>query len=171
VAVAVYPSTDLEVIVPFHPVRLVLLLLAVGGPVPPLAGAQATPDSSRAPHSSDDLIRRFRAAHQKHSLPEIERLVFWGGAAQDLRRSTERHIADDFRLTIARVTIQPLAADERLEYTKDGITYRPTLRPVGRLMVEFDPAGGAAGGVTSTTYLVGVRAGNYYIVSAEPVRR
>jgi hypothetical protein len=161
----------LEVIVPFHRGRLVLVLLAVGSPFAPLAGAQATPGASRAPHTADQLIQQFRASHQKHSRPDIERLVFWGGAAQELRRSTERHIADDFPLTIARVTIRPLATDERLEYTKDGVTYRPTLRPVGRLTVEFVAGSGAAGGVTSTTYLVGVSDGVYFIVSAEPVRR
>src|ERR1051326_6665920 len=174
VSVAGYPDIDLEVIVPFHRVQLVLVLLAVATPLPPLAGAQAAPDSSRAPHTADQLIQQFRAAHQKHSLPDVERLVFWGGAAQELRRSTERHIADDFPLTIARVTIRPLASDERLEYTKDGVTYpptpRPTLRRVGRLTVEFVPGSGAAAGVTSTSYLVGVRGGVYYIVSAEAVR-
>ena len=126
---------------------------------------------SRAPHTADQLMQQFRAAHQKHSLPDIERLVFRGGAAAELRRSTERHIADDFPLTIARVTISPLATDERLEYTKDGVTYRPTLRPVGRLTVEFVPGSGVAGGITSRSYLVGVRGGIYYIVTAEPVRR
>ena len=154
-----------------HRVVLLLVFLVAEGSVAPLAKAQAAPDSSRPPHTTDQLIQQFRTAHQKHSGPDIARLVFWGGASQDLRRSTERHIADDFPMRIARVTVQPLAPDERLEYTRDGVTYRPTLRPVGRLTVEFVPGGGAAGGVTATSYLVGVKDGVYCLLSAEPVRR
>ena len=154
-----------------HRAALLLALVVAEGSVAPLASAQAAPDSSRAPHTTDQLIQQFRTAHQKRSIPDVARLVFWGGASQDLRRSTERHIADDFPMRIARVTVRPLAPDERLEYTRDGVTYRPTLRPVGRLTVEFVPGVGTAGGVTATSYLVGLKDGVYYLLSAEPVRR
>ncbi len=160
-----------EHIVSIRSIVLALVLLAATGPGISPVRAQAASDTSHTPRTADQLIQRFRVAHQKHCVPEISRLIYWGGAANGLRLSTERHIADDFPMAIARVTIEPLAAGEMLQYTKDGVTYRPTLRPIGRMKVEFLRGRDASGGVTATSYLMGVKDGAYYLLSAEPVQR
>ena len=71
-------------------------------------------------------------------------------------------------LVIKRISLQPLAANETLEYTQHGVTYRPTLRSIGRVQVEFLPQPGTDQQQRSTTYLVGVKDGVYFLLTAEP---
>ena len=98
-------------------------------------------------------------------------LVYWGSAEPEMHRSVEHTIAADFGLVIKRISLQPLAANETLEYTQHGVTYRPTLRPIGRLQVEFLPEPGTDQRQRSTTYLVGVKDGVYFLLTAAPVTR
>jgi hypothetical protein len=132
--------------------------------------AQASPDSSRPPRTADELIQQFRAAHEAHSVANIARLIYWGGAEEYMQRATERQIVHDFPLTIARVTIQLLSADEVPEYDNDARTYRPPIPATRRMTVEFLPGSTASGGVASRSYLVGVKKGTFYLVSTVPVR-
>ena len=155
----------------FRRLRFALVLLVVRGPLPASARAQSSADSSRAPHTTDQLIQAFRVAHQKHSLAGVARLVYWGGTSQDMRRSSERAIADDFPMAIVRVTMQPLAQGEMLQYTKNGVTYRPTLRAIGRMKVEFVPRSSSTATETVTSYLVGIKDGVYYLLTAEQVSK
>ena len=88
-----------------------------------------------------------------------------------MRRTMERSITADFDLVIKRISLQPLAPDETLEYTQHGITYRPTLPALGRLKVEFIPHPGGNQQVRSSSYLVGVKDNAYFLLTAAPVTR
>jgi len=116
------------------------------------------------------LIQRFRAAHQTHSVADIRRLIYWGGVGEYVQRSTERQIVDDFPLTIARVTIQLLSADEIPQYSNDAKTYRPAIPVTRRMRVEFLPGSASSGGVIARSYLVGVKQGTFYLIRTEPAR-
>ena len=149
---------------------LVLALLAAPGAVHSVVNAQGSPDSSHPPRTADELVEQFRAAHGAHSVVNIARLIYWGGLGDYLQRATERQIVHDFPLTIARVTIQLLSADEMPEYDKGVRTYHPPIPTTRRMTVEFLPGSAASGGVASRSYLVGVKKGIFYLVSTVPVR-
>ncbi|MFQ5904636.1 MAG: hypothetical protein ACE5JO_13205 [Candidatus Binatia bacterium] len=88
------------------------------------------------------------------------------------RKSFERHTQADFGLAIREIVFEELSEDKVLEYTLGGITYRPNLRPMGRMRVKFSPAKGTGQiRATSTSYLVGIKDGTYLIVLAAPVAR
>ena len=154
----------------FRPAFLALVLLAASGAARTPVEAQGSPESSRAPHTADELIQRFRAAHQTHSVADIARLIYWGGVGDYVQRSTERQLVDDFPLPIARVTIRLLSVDEIPQYGRDAKTARPAIPVTRRMRVDFVPGSASSGGVTARSYLVGVKKGTFYIVSTEPVR-
>ncbi len=66
--------------------------------------------------------------------------------------------------------MEELSKDEKLEYTLRGVTYRPNLKPLGRMRVEFalPTEGQVTTQITSSGYLVGVKDGKHYIVTAVP---
>ena len=150
---------------------LALALLAAPGAVRSAVEAQGPPDSSRSPRTADELIQQFRAAHETHSVADVARLIYWGGVGEYMQRSTERQIIHDFPLTIVRVTIQLLSADEVPQYNNDARTYRPPIPATRRMTVEFLPGSTSAGGVVATrASLGGVKKGTFYLVSTVPVR-
>ena len=164
------PPLDWGYFVCFRAAFLALVLVAGPGAVRSPLGAQGAPDSSRAPRTADELIQRFRAAHQARSVADIAHLIYWGGVGEYVQRSTERQIVDDFPLTIARVTIQLLSADEFPHYSNDAKTYRPAILVTHRMRVEFLSGSASSGGVTARLYLVGVKQGTFYLIRTEPVR-
>ena len=130
------------------------------------AGPGQTP-----PRTADQLIAQFKKAHQTRAIASILGLVYWGTVEPEMHRSVEHTIAADFGLVIERISLQPLGANETLEYTQHGVTYRPTLRPIGRLRVEFLPQPGTDQQQRSTAYLVGVKDGVYFLLTAGPGTR
>ena len=112
------------------------------------------------------LYRRYADAKDKDKL---RTLVYWPGVQDRERRSFDKSIEDDSKLTVKSVDSGPLAKDQMMEYTLEGVTYRPTLTPIGTLVVAYVPQGTAR--VLATTYLVGVKDNRYYITLASPVPR
>jgi hypothetical protein len=155
-----------------------LLRIAVGGLLfaslgsarrgPAAFDVRPTQGSAR---TADQLIAQFRRAHETRATGSILRLVYWGTAEPAVRRTMERSITADLDLVIKRISLQPLAPDETLEYTQHGVTYRPTLQPVGRMNVEFIPQPGRNQQVRSSSYLVGVKDKVYFLLTAAPVTR
>ena len=154
---------------PTQPKGLVVSRIVLGGLLCALLGS-AGPGQT-PPRTADQLIAQFRKAHQARAIASMLGLVYWGTAEPEMHRSVEHTIAADSGLVIKRISLQPLAANETLEYTQHGVTYRPTLRPIGRLQVEFLPQPGTDQQQRSTTYLVGVKDGVYFLLTAAPVTR
>jgi len=154
---------------PTQPKGLVVSRIVLGGLLCALLGS-AGPGQT-PPRTADQLIAQFKKAHQTRAIASMLGLVYWGTAEPEMHRSVEHTIAADFGLVIKRISLQPLAANETLEYTQHGVTYRPTLRPIGRLQVEFLPQPGTNQQQRSTTYLVGVKDGVYFLLTAAPVTR
>ena len=113
----------------------------------------------------------FRRAHESRDAEAILRLVYWQGTDGETRKSVEEGVAADFGLPIKSIRMESLAADDKLEYTRSGVTYRPNLAPVGKMRVEFEPPAGGQLTAQSSGYLIGVKDGAYFIATAAPVSR
>ena len=147
------------------------LLGASLGPASPRPDAPDQAPAQAPPRTADQLIARFRKAHESRAIATILGLIYWGNAEPEMHRTMERNIAADFGLAIKGIALQPLAKDQRLEYTRNGVLYRPTLRPVGQLKVEFLPEPGKDQQLRSSSYLVGIQDGVYFLLTAAPVPR
>jgi hypothetical protein len=127
--------------------------------------------------SAEELRSLFEQRAAVHDLAGLHALVFSGAGENDWKLF-DRMIEQGFQYEIVNVEITNLEEDEVLEYTSNGVKYRPTLAPVGRLVVKYRPRGNdpdaPAGEVTvrslETSFLVGVETGRFYITFAAPVR-
>jgi hypothetical protein len=144
-------------------VRLALVaLLALG-----LAGCRG------AAESPDELAARYQEAHEAGDLDALRALVFWEGVDELTRSSVERQIEKELGRGIESVRVESLSEGFALEYTLDGVTYRPNLAPVRRLRIEFTQSEESEEGETITSasisFLVGEREGAYLITASAPV--
>lgn len=121
--------------------------------------------------SPDDLATRFREAHESGDVEALRRLVCWDGVDEHTRGSVERQLEQELGREIEDVRVEALSEGFQLEYSLDGVTYRPNLEPVRRLRVEFGDAPEAEAGEAGTgsmSFLVGERDGTYLITTAAP---
>jgi hypothetical protein len=111
----------------------------------------------------------FRQAHEKRDVEAVYRLVYSEGVDAKTRESFTNGVSADFGLPVKRIFIEQLAEDEKLEYTLSGVTYRPNLKPIGRMRVEFAAPPDGQPAVQTSGYLIGVKDGSHFVVTATPV--
>ena len=112
------------------------------------------------------LYRQYANAKDKE---RIRSLVYWQGVQDRERNAFNKSIEDDSQYKIKNAETTPLDKNQMMEYTLQGITYRPTLEPIGNLVVTYEPQGTV--NALSTSYLVGVKDARYYIILASPVQK
>jgi hypothetical protein len=130
-----------------------------------LAGCQ--PGGAGSP---DELATRYQQAHEARDLDALRSLVCWDRVDEPTRGSVERQIEKELGRRIEAIRVEPLSDGFELEYTLDGVTYRPNLVPVRRIRIEFaTPEESDPMLSTSMSFLVGERDGAYLITTAAPV--
>ena len=141
-----------------------------------LASGITAPGGSRVqgappPRSAAELAARYKDAHAKKDTGAIEQLFYWGSSTERTRTAVKSFIQHDVANRISGVTVKPLGPHELTQYTQDGVAYRITLQPTAKLVIEFLPRTEARGTYKSeeTSYFIGVRNGEYWLVTAEPV--
>ena len=144
----------------------------------PAASYCCTNIASKEP-SREALSERFREYSDRSDVEGVFRLVYWHGVSEADRGTLRRSLEVDFRERIKSVEVVPLSEGYLLEYTRNGITYRPNLQVVGELVVTFEPRdklepsadGSFLVPPSTTTYLVGRKDGRYSIAMAAPAEK
>lgn len=136
----------------------------------PSACAQRTALSP--PHSVEELADRYRTAHSRKDVEAIRQLFYWGASTQETRMAVTSFINSDVAHAIQAVTVKPPTPTDPTEYEKDGVKYRMTLPAIAKLVIDFQPRSVRGGTYKSeqTGYLIGVRNGEYWLVTSEPSR-
>jgi len=96
------------------------------------------------------------------------RAVYWEGVERRERDGFFRSLRNDLKYRLQNVKFVPLDTGVKLEYTLDGVTYMPVLPPIGRMVASYEDQDNVKNPTTS--YLVGVKDGRYYIDLASPKR-
>jgi len=109
------------------------------------------------------FLADYRHAHEKSDVDAAMRLVCLDHVTKDTIDALRQSLADDSRLPLKSVDIVPLEKNEHLEYTMRGVRYVPNLAPVGKLSIVLATGTDA---VSTTTYLVGVKNGRYWIATS-----
>jgi hypothetical protein len=137
---------------------------------PSLCAQEAT---VRPPRSVEELAERYRLAHARKDIQTIMRLIYWGASTDKTRMSVTSFITSDVAHDIRGVTVKPLDPKDPTEYTLDAVRYRMTLPATAKLVIEFQPRSVPGGRYNSeqTSYFIGVRNGEYWLVTAEPSTR
>ncbi len=114
------------------------------------------------------LIDEYKQAHDARDIDAMMKLVYWGPAAADDHTMERDVFTNDFDSEIQSVTIEPIEAGATLEYTREGITWGPTLPPIGRLTIKFKVE---ESGNAGTSVLVAEKDGSHHIVFAAPTKK
>lgn len=129
--------------------------------------ARAQSARPAAPTSTGELAAAFRRAHEHKDVKAILDFVYWGNSIDANRAGMSGQITDDFPLSIERITFDSLAKGETLSHTKNGVTYRPTLPALGRLVVHFAREAGSSATDRITSYLYGSTNGRFFLLTTE----
>ena len=101
-----------------------------------------------------------RYFHQKDE-QKLATLVYWQGVDQRDRDGFLRALRKDLKHRLQKIKFVPLDKGVKLEYTLDGVTYMPVLPAIGRMVASYEDEDNVKN--LSTSYLVGVKDGKYYI--------
>lgn len=125
------------------------------------------------PRSVEELAERYRRAHAVRDIEAIKRLFYWGASTDRNRTLVASFIAQDVAHAISGVSVKPVGPNDLTEYTQNGIRYRTTLPATAKLVVDFRPRteGGVKYNAEQTSYFIGTRNGEYWLVTAEPSPR
>lgn len=116
--------------------------------------------------SLDDLVRAYRAAHLANDQPALATLVYWEGVETKEKKLVIASLKEGLERKFESITLIDLPPDQILEYTRNGKTYRPNLKPLKKMQVTYQDD---SSGIKSTSYLVGEHNGEYYITTAAPI--
>ena len=149
--------------------RLVSVILTAAVVAAPALRAQQI---VRPPRSADELADHYRRAHARKDVHAIARLFYWGASTDKTRMLVTSFITQDVAHAIKGVRVQPLQPSDLIEYTQNGVRYRMTLPATAKLVIDFQPrsANGGRYNAEQTSYFIGVRNGEYWLVTAEPAR-
>ena len=123
---------------------------------------------------ADDSAQRLCAAYQQaHATKDVAaflQLIEFDRTTPELTRI---QIAEAFKNTLPRrvsaVEVHELAGTERTSFEIGGVSYVTTLPVIKKLKIAYSEEGqGGAARVTTTTFLLGEKAGKYRIVSTMP---
>lgn len=116
--------------------------------------------------SEEQLATLYKRYFEAKDVEKLKALVYWSGVQPSDRESFARSLEFDLKYQLQDVRLVPLQRGEKLEYSRNGVTFRPTLTPVGRLIATYKGAGTTRS--VSTSYLVGRKEGRYFITLASP---
>lgn len=119
--------------------------------------------AAQGPSSPDEFIKRFRQAFDKKDVPALMGMFYAEGTPAEVNSMNERMLKAMVQGKLTDVTLGPAAPGDDKEYVRNGVIYRPTLKPTGSLKVTM-PASGQ--GASSMSFMVGVKDGAYYLVTS-----
>ncbi len=117
------------------------------------------------------LIAACREAMDHCDADAFLALIYTGDStdAQDLSAHRQMFEADCHK-QIQSITIEPLDSTDVTSYEMQGVRYRPTRPPAGKLVIHFASKSGDAVHDEITTFLAGRAQGQWRILTAEPDR-
>jgi hypothetical protein len=124
--------------------------------------------ASHGATSKTELQQSYYRFFQQKDVQRLATLVYWEGVEQHERDGFFRLLGNDLRYRLQNVKFVPLDPSVKLEYTLGGVTYKPALPPIGRMVASYEDQDNVKH--PSTSYLVGVKDGKYYIDLATPKR-
>jgi hypothetical protein len=130
--------------------------------------AALSASSTNGAASKTELQQLYYRFFQQKDEQKLATLVYWEGVERRERDGFFRSLRNDLKYRLQNVKFVPLDTGVKLEYTLDGVTYMPVLPPIGRMVASYEDQDNVKNPTTS--YLVGVKDGRYYIDLASPKR-
>lgn len=116
--------------------------------------------------STTELQELYSRYFQQKDEQKLATLVYWQGVDQRDRDGFLRGLRNDLKHRLQKIKFLPLDKGVKLEYTLGGVTYMPVLPAIGHMVASYEDEDNVKN--LSTSYLVGVKDGKYYIDLASP---
>jgi hypothetical protein len=119
--------------------------------------------------SEAEFVDQFRAAFESKDVDRVVSFWYLDGAKETHRQKIKDFLVNDFKSSVLDVRMTPIDKNHLLEYTHLGITYRPTLTPIGEVKLELKLPGSTEGkGAHTSSFLVGKKRGAFYVTPMLP---
>ena len=132
-----------------------------------LSSALYSAEEDFADPSYDRLIKDYKRAHSTQNSQQIKSSICWDRVTEGMQKIFLKHIKKGFFKKVDKIYFDQLNPKIPLEYTRKGITYRPSLKALAQLVIIFEKDGVK----TKTKFLVGDKNGRKLIVTAAPVKK
>lgn len=153
----------------FHKAGVIGITVIVGG-LGWMAWAGSRDTTEPDDHGAS-LVAACRKALDVCDADAFLALIYTGDTPEGRDLSAHREMFEaDCGRPVESVTIDPLASTDVTSYEMNGVHFRPTRPPAGKLVIRFASEPGAAVHDEVTTFLVGRSAGHWHILTAEPDR-
>src|SRR5262249_23108689 len=114
-------------------VRRALAILCVGFVLFPIQSAFAANGAA----SKDELRQLYERYFELKDEQKLGSLVYWRNVQERERDGFFRSIRTDLKYRLAKVEFWELDTTLKMEYTFDGITFKPALPPIGRMVASY----------------------------------
>jgi len=118
--------------------------------------------------SKDELRQLFQRYFERRDEQKLSTLVYWRNVHERERSGFFRSLRNDLNYRLKKVELVALDPNTSMEYTLEGITFRPALPPIGRMVATYEVQGNVND--LSTSYLIGAKDGRYYVDLAVPAK-
>jgi hypothetical protein len=126
-------------------------------------GVSFTPRVGAA-DNPNQILTAFRAAHESKKIDEVARLVRFQTQDSARRASWLKDVTAAFPSKISSIKIVPFAEYAFVLPESERKRLAATMKPANWLLVEFAPQQSDSGRSESTSYLIGLENGAYFIV-------
>jgi hypothetical protein len=133
-----------------------------------LLAAFSLPSIAANPEAKAQFIADVKVAFDTKDSTKLLDLVFWEGVSPEMKKMITQQMSGLVQQTVAQIELIALDPESKLEYTRDGITYRPNLTVVNQLKITFKSDNPA--NPSSAAMPVGEKGGKLFITTAAPVK-
>src|SRR5215471_20259509 len=91
--------------------------------------------------SKDELRQLFQRYFERRDEQKLSTLVYWRNVHERERSGFFRSLRNDLNYRLKKVELVALDPNTSMEYTLEGITFRPALPPIGRMVARYEGQG------------------------------
>lgn len=117
-----------------------------------------------SPYARHQLKTAFKQAHRQEDAGALMDLYFLEGVRPEDRALLRVAARNEVVLPIASIRFEAAGPEDRIDYILDGVRYEPSLPVSLKMVVSYRSEERLA-----AAYLVGVREGRCFLVTARPV--
>ena len=125
--------------------------------------------NAASPESEAQFIANAKAAFDTKDSGQLLKLMCWDGVAPEEKNKINLPMSVLVKRPVKQIELVAPPDPQKLEYTRDGVTYRPNLVVIKLLMVTFK-SDKTADVSTPITFPVGEKDGKLFIATAAPVK-
>jgi hypothetical protein len=121
-----------------------------------------------SPEAETRFLADAKAALDTKNSTNLLKLVCWDGVAPEMKKMIEQQMSFLVQRPVTQIELLAPAPKQKIEYTRDGVTYRPNLAVIKQLKITFKADKPVT--ASSAELPVGEKDGRLFITTAAPAK-